>query len=157
MLLFYARRYDESIRVSEKALELDPNFRLAHWAIAASLIENGRSEAAVSEMEEVVRITNRMPFYLQILGYCYAKAGRREEALRIIQELRECGRQRYIPAYWLLIIHAGLNERDEAFRLLDAAYREHEPWMVCTKYWPLLDPLRSDPRLDDVLRRMNFP
>lgn len=156
MLLFHARRYDESIRMSEKALELDPNFHLAHWAIAWSLVEKAKQQSAISEMEEVVRITKRVPFHLHVVGHCYARAGRREEALHILQELQDLAKQRYIPNYWPAIIYAGLNEKDDAFRFLEAACREHEPWMVLIKHWPPLDPLRSDPRFDDLLRRMNF-
>jgi len=105
----------------------------------------------------VVGVTKRMPFHLQILGHCYARASKREEALRTLQELRDLAKQRYIPNYWYAIIYAGLNDKDDAFRFLEAAYREHEPWMALLKHWPPLDPLRSDPRFDDLLRRMNFP
>jgi tetratricopeptide (TPR) repeat protein len=158
-LLFLASRYDESIEMGRRALELDPTFSLAEWPIVSSLVELGQTDAAVSEIEEVVRVTSRMPFHLHVLGCCYAKVGRREEALGILQELRHVATQYYIPDYFSAIIYAGLNQRDEAFRCLETAYQQHEPWMPLTKNFgfSFLAPLRSDPRFDDLLGRMRFP
>lgn len=140
-------------------MELDATFSLAEWPVVSSLMELGRPDLAVSEMEGVVRVTSRMPFHLQVLGSCYAKVGRRVQALGIVQELQHLATQNYIPAYWSTIIYAGLNQRDEAFRCLETAYARREPWMPLTRNFSFsfLAPLRSDPRFDDLLRRMNFP
>lgn len=158
-LLFLASRYDESIEMGRTALELDPAFSLAEWPIVSSLMEQGRIDVAVSEIEEVVRLTSRMPFHLHVLGSCYARVGKRDEALGILQELRHLAIQCYIPDYWSAIIYAGLNQKDEAFRCLETAYVKREPWMPLTKNFSFsfLASLRSHPRFDDLLRRMNFP
>lgn len=84
-------------------------------------------------------------------------AGRREDAQKILDELKETAKQRYVTPYILARIFAALNEKDEAFRLLEKAYREHAAWMAFMKSDPRLDNLRSDARFGDLLRRMNFP
>jgi tetratricopeptide (TPR) repeat protein len=157
MMFFMARRHGECIEMCRKALELEPNFSFARWTIAGALVEQGKHDAAIAEMEEVVRVTGRVPLHLFMLGHCYARGGRREGALCILQEFRDLSKKCYVPAYWRAVIYGDLNERDEAFRWLEPAYRQHEAWMAVTKYWALLDPLRSDPRFDDLLRRLNFP
>ena len=157
--LFLANQYDESIEIGRKAMELDATFFLAEWPVVSSLMESGRSEVAVSEIEEAVRVAGRMPFLLQVLGTCYARIGKRDEALGILQELRQLATRCYIPDYWSAIIYAGLNQEDEAFRYLETAYGKHEPWMPLTRNFSssFLARLRSDPRFDDLVRRMNFP
>lgn len=157
MLFFIARRYDESIEMLQKALELDHNFSPARVMLAETWGLTGKHDLAIAEMEELVRITNRLPLHLFLLAHSYASAGKRKEAQRILQDLRDMSTQRYVPAYFLAIIYADLNEKDEAFRYLETAYREREAWVVFARYYPLADPLRSDPRFDDFLRRMNFP
>jgi hypothetical protein len=71
--------------------------------------------------------------------------------------LRSAAQQRFVPAYWSAIIHAEMHNKDDAFQLLETAYRAHESWMVLTKAHPWLDNLRSDPRFQGLLHRMNFP
>lgn len=157
MLFFLARKYEKSIEMGYRALELDPNFALARWTIAMSLVQLGRNEAAIGHMEEVVCATNRLPLHLYMLGHCYASGGRREEALRILAEFRELSHQRYISPYWLAVIYASMNEKDEAFHWLEVGYQERAAWMVYTKHFAWVDNLRLDPRFEDLLRRMNVP
>jgi tetratricopeptide (TPR) repeat protein len=157
MLYLFARRFDEGVAICRKALELDPSFAVARWCEAACLVGQRSYNLAVAEMEEVVRSTNRPPFHLYMLGHSYARAGQHEQALEILRELGELASQRYVPACFLAIIYGDLNEKDEAFRFLEMAYRKREPWIVLSKYLAWFDPLRPDPRFQDLLRRMNFP
>jgi tetratricopeptide (TPR) repeat protein len=157
MQFFIARRYDEAIAMCRKALELDPSFSFARWTIAGSLVEQGNPEAAIAEMDEVVRSTSRVPIHLYMLAHSHARSGSRERALRLVQELHELSQNHYISPIWFAVIYTSLNEKDEAFRWLDCAYRERACWMVYMKSWPWSDNLRSDPRFDDLVRRMNYP
>jgi hypothetical protein len=91
------------------------------------------------------------------LGYCYAIRQRKEYALKVLGQLEEISKQPYVSPYWPAVICGALGEKDEAFRLLEAAYRERSVWMVYVKVAPFFDPLRSDPRFPDLLGRMNFP
>jgi tetratricopeptide (TPR) repeat protein len=91
------------------------------------------------------------------LAYAYAVAGRRPEAQKVLDELTEISMQNYIPPYELARVCAALEEKDQALKWLEEAYAEHHPHMAWLKRDPCLDPLRSDPRFQDLLRRMKFP
>lgn len=157
MLLYLARNYDRSIEMCRRALELDANFYNARWTIAAALSKKGLHHEAIEEIEPVVRATNRLPLHLFLLGTCYANAGRCEDACRVLDELRDASQRRFVPAYWSAVIHAEMHNKDEAFRFLETAYIEQEPWMAMTIAHPWMDNLRSDPRYDVLLGRLKFP
>ena len=160
MILYLAHRFEQGIEMCRRVRELDPNFPNARWAVAVNLAQIGKHEEAIAEMEDVVHITKRAPLHLFMLGHCYATAGRRNEALRIVEELQDLSRQRYITPYWPAVIYAGLNEKDKAMVGLEAAYRGRCPWVIHTKGYAgvrFLENLRSDPRFEDLIRRMNYP
>jgi tetratricopeptide (TPR) repeat protein len=91
------------------------------------------------------------------LGEAYAAAGYSELAQKTLEELFELSKQRYVSPYSVARIHATLGETDEALRLLEIAYEQRAGWMVLLKVDPCFDPLRSDARFQDLMRRMNFP
>jgi Flp pilus assembly protein TadD len=91
------------------------------------------------------------------VGYVYAKAGRKEQARRVLRELQGMSRKRYIPSFDIAVIYAGLSENDKAFSFLEKAYREHAGQLVWLNVNPALDSLRSDPRFADLVRRVGLP
>jgi hypothetical protein len=91
------------------------------------------------------------------LGWVYAVAGRRAEALNIVRGFNDLSSNTYVDFYQLATIYAGLGEKDEAFRLLEKGYEQHSagiPYLTIDPFW---DAMRSDPRFADLLRRMGFP
>jgi hypothetical protein len=94
---------------------------------------------------------------LGVLGYCYGVAGRRAEALGVLEQFREAARQRYVSPFWPAAIHGALGEMDEAFRLLEAGRQGRAAWMPWVKVVPWFDFLRVDPRFDDLVRRIGIP
>jgi hypothetical protein len=91
---------------------------------------------------------------LACLGYGYALGDRRQEAQKVLDQLNEISKEKYVPALHRAIICAGLGEKDMAFEWLEKAYEEH--FMIAVKVNQAFDPLRSDPRFADLLRRMNL-
>jgi tetratricopeptide (TPR) repeat protein len=91
------------------------------------------------------------------LGQVYATAGYRSEALKILEQLQELSKQQYVSAYGVGRIYAALGQTKEAHRWLETAYEQHANWMVFLKVDLVFDDLRSDPRFQDLMRRMNFP
>jgi hypothetical protein len=91
------------------------------------------------------------------LGNAYAKAGRKGEARKLLADFKEQSKTRYVPPYWMAVICAGLNEKDDAFAWLEKAYQDREFWLCWLKMDPKLDNLRSDPRFGDLLRRVGLP
>jgi len=156
-LLYHSRRYDQAIEQAHKCLELDPSFAQAKWTIAVSLAAQQASETGISGLEEAVRATSDSQFFLGTLGYCYAKAGKRSDAMIVRSRMRELSRERYVSGYWPATICGALGQSDEAFDLLDAAYQERATWMAYAKVAPFFDDLRSDRRFDKLLEQINFP
>ena len=155
MLLHFFRHDDEAVAELQKALEMDPNFILAHSTLGAVYTSQGRYDEAIAERKKAVELSKGF-FGLAGLGRAYAQAGRRAEAEKIIKELQEQARRDYVHPSHLALIYIGLGDKDSAFTWLEKAYAEHS-FLYFLKSDPNFDPLRSDPRFQDLLRRMNLP
>ena len=91
-----------------------------------------------------------------MLGHAYAKAGKSAEARQILDNLHRLAEKQYIQPYGFALIHVGLGENDAALRWLEKAYQDRNGWMPFLQVEPRFDPLRSDPRFQDLLHRMNL-
>jgi TolB-like protein/Flp pilus assembly protein TadD len=156
-LLISNRRYEQAKEQFERALEFDPNFFGAYWGLGAADLHLSRHQAAIAEMEKALQLSGGAPLFLGALGDAYAAAGYPEEAHKILHQLREVAKERYVTPYVMAHIHALLGNKEEAIQWLETAYQEHAVYMVWLKTDPHLDNLRLDPRFQDLLRRMNFP
>jgi TolB-like protein len=154
---WWARRYDEAIVEFEKVIGLDPNFIWAHGGLGFTLSEMSLHERAIAAGRRAVELSGGAQTFVGFLGAACARAGYREEARKILQQLQELSKQRYVTPYQVARIYASLGEADEALRWLEIGYRERAAFMVLLKVDPRFDGLRSDPRFQDLLRRMNFP
>jgi hypothetical protein len=90
-------------------------------------------------------------------GFLYAVSGQRSEALRVVESMRHLSENKYVDPYMRAVPYAGLGDHDNAIRLLTRAYEERSAEMPQVKIEPFFDNLRSDPRFQDLVRRMNFP
>ena len=154
---YHARQYDRALAYCGKCFELVPDFPAARIAMAWILMKTSSTDEGITELEAAVRETGDNYNFLGTLGYCYAVRRRPEEARKILSRLEEAAKQRYIPTLWPAVIHGSLGDMDEAFRLLETAHREHVPWIAYIKVVPFCDALRTDPRFEALLQRMNFP
>jgi serine/threonine-protein kinase len=151
-----AREYDRAIPLARKAVDMFPGFFLTHLALGSSLFENGDAAAGIAELEKAKSLDPNA-VVLGELGYAYGKAGRTSEARTVLATLEEQAASRYVAEYWLAVIHAGLNEKDEAFALLEKAFAARSWWLVWLKMDQKVDALRSDSRFTDLMRRIGFP
>ncbi len=94
---------------------------------------------------------------LALLGYSQARLGERSQALRMIEELKAASKQSFVPALFVALVYAGLEDKDQAFAWLEKAYEERYNRLAYLKVEALWDPLRSDPRFADLLRRVGIP
>jgi TolB-like protein/Tfp pilus assembly protein PilF len=157
-LAFYlARQYDQAIEQFQKTLEMDPNLVMAHLDLGVAYIQKSMYKEAIAECEKELVVSPGNPYALSGLGYAYAVAGRRAEAQKVLDKLNELSKQRYVPARFMAIIYGKLGEKGKAFELLKESYDDRSldigPGI---KMDPTFDPLRSDPRFQDLLRRMNL-
>jgi serine/threonine protein kinase/tetratricopeptide (TPR) repeat protein len=153
-IFYVARQYDNAIDQERKTLDLDPEFVPAHSILGESYVQKFMFKEAVAELERARMISPADAYALGGLGYAYAGAGRRPEAQKVLDRLNELSKQKYVAAWTHAVIYSGLGEKDKAFEWLEKVYGERS--VVNIKTDPIFDPLRSDPRFADLLRRMNL-
>jgi tetratricopeptide (TPR) repeat protein len=151
-ILFQARRYDEAIQESRSQVAVHPDDAWAMWGLGFALIANHQAEEAIPALEKTVSTMHRSPGSLELLATAYARAGRRREALRLIDELKRRRERTYVPAGALINPHLALGDYDGAFVWFERAYQEKSSILQFLKVHPIFDPVRHDPRKDLVRR-----
>ena len=154
---WFARQYDRAIAQFLKTLEIDPNFGLAHMRLGLAYEQKGMFAEAIAAFRKAMVLSPGTSEIIAALGHAYGVTGRRGEALQMLEELKKLSEQRYVSSYDIAVVYLGLGEKDQALAWLARAYEERSGWLGWLKVDPRLDPLRSDPRFQDLLRRMKFP
>jgi len=155
-LLIMARRYDESIREYRSVLAVHPEYTNARWGLGFALIVNHQTDQAIPEMEKTVAMMNRSPGSLDMLATAYAHAGRRQDALTLINELKQRRQRGYVPAGAFINTYLALGDYDQAFFWCEEAYKEQSGILQWIKVDPLFDPVRNDPRFVDLVHRVGL-
>ena len=155
--VFYLKRdYDQFMEQAKAAVELAPNYWLGHLQLGLAYEKKGDFARALQELEEARRMDDNSGV-LEMLAGTYAAAGRPDEARRITEEMVKRSKKRYVCAYEVATTYAGLKDRESAFLWLRKSLDERadcSPWIAAD---PKLDPLRADPRFQDLLRRLGLP
>ena len=156
---FFAGRVEEAMASWQKALELDPGYSDASLVLARAYVKLGMNQQAIAELQKALIFNEGAPLVLGALAHAYARAGQREEALKLVGELKriEAEERGFVPPFGIIWAYAGLGDEEQAFAWLERSYRERRDRMVWLNVDPLLDPLRSDPRFHDLVRRVGLP
>jgi serine/threonine-protein kinase len=152
---YCARRYDEAIQQMQKSI-VDPNDAGANIILGEIYEQKGMYDEAIAAYQKAISASERTSTILGLLGHAYATSGRRAEALKILAELEEMSTQKYVSPYDMAVLYTGLGEKDRAIEQLNKAYEQRAGWVINLKVEPLFDPLRSDPRFADIVRRMSL-
>ncbi len=155
-ILFHARRYDEAIRELRSVLARRSDDAGTLWNLGFVLIAKDQPEAAIPVLEKAVSVSDRSPGVIGVLVRAYAHAGRRTDALRLLEELKKRKQAGYVPAAAFVNAYLGLGDYDQAFAWFERAYQEHSHILLWLKVHPYFDPLRSDPRFADLVRRVGL-
>jgi TolB-like protein/DNA-binding winged helix-turn-helix (wHTH) protein/Flp pilus assembly protein TadD len=155
-ILFHARHYDEAIRELRSDLAVRPDSAQARWYLGFALIGSGRPEEAIPQLEKTVSLTDHGSGAIGLLASACAHAGRRPEALRLLQELKDRERARYVPAGAFINAYLGLGDYEEAFAWFDRAYQEKSNILQFLRVHPFFDPVRSDPRFRELVHRVGL-
>ena len=153
--LCIAHLYDESVQQSRKTLEIDPNFALAHYQLGQALQQKHMYEQAITEFQRAIELSGDSAAFDSNLAYAYASLGRRDEALKVAKGLEARPSQGSAADANIALIHVGLGDNDEAMSWLNKAYQARFNPSILLR--PAFDPLRSDARFQDLLRRIGLP
>src|SRR5438270_5480021 len=148
----YARQYDQALDQIQKAIEMDKSFE-GSW-VGSILEQKGKYAEAIAEFQKSVDRGSTIA--KADLAHAYAVSGDREAAQKIIIELQELAKSRYVSSFEIAAIYVGLDEKDQAFAWLEKAYEEHAVGLVNLKVEQKFDGLRSDPRFTDLARRIGL-
>jgi tetratricopeptide (TPR) repeat protein len=156
--LMFAKRFSESEQEFHKTLEMDPNFPIARQGYAQLLVAQKNYDEAVAEMEKAVHFMPESSYYRGYLGYAYARAGKTQEARKILGDLVDEGKTRYVSWLGIYCIYLGLDEKEHAFAALELAYQQGDTMMYEIRAAANLDsPWKSDPRFAELLRKIGLP
>ena len=152
---YYQGRYDKAIDEYNKVLEMNSDFWLAHGYRAFAYEKETKFQEADADLQKVLAAfphTNAKA----ALGELYALRGKNAEAHKIIRELQEDSKKEYVSDYWLATVYVALGDKDTTFRLLENAYAERSLWLLDLKVDPRFAAVHSDPRFQDLLRRIGL-
>jgi len=157
MVRYFAGEYDAAIEQLRKTLELDSTHAVTHWGLVLPLEQKGMYGDAESEIQKAIDAGGRDPNFLASLEHVYAAQGKLPAVRRLLGELDEESKRSYVSPYHAAVLYAALGEKDQAFERLGQAARERSTLLVYLRKDPRLEVLRSDPRFQDLLRRVGLP
>jgi TolB-like protein/DNA-binding winged helix-turn-helix (wHTH) protein/Flp pilus assembly protein TadD len=176
-------RFDEARAQSKYAEELDPVSPLSRSLLAYVDLLSGQTDLAIEEFknsdwdlglgfaygvkkmypdadaafQRVASRWGREPVVVANLAWVYGLAGRKHDAQKLIDELNEVARHRYVAPALFMNAYLGLGYKETALTWMERGIEEHDPGLIGSRVYPILDPLRSEPRFQALVRRMNFP
>lgn len=153
-IYYYARQYDPAIEHCRRAIDRDPKRFMPYQYLGLGYSAKGMHDEAVIALQTAVSLGAGLAGKSR-LGYVLARAGRVDEAIRIVRELESMGPS-YPYAFHVAVVYAGLGDKRQAFRWLEKSYQERSRTMVYLGVTPELDGLRSDPRFSDLVRRVGI-
>jgi len=158
---FAARQYDSSIQLALEVLKRQPSDTWEQVILGWDYEQKGMTDQAVAEFKSATESAGKdspmYTFVLAGLGHAYATAGKKNDAQGVLQALLARATQSYASPFDIALVYTALGDKDAAFSWLDKAVADRSTWLVYSKWEPRLDPLRSDPRFKDVLRRIGLP
>jgi len=155
-ILFQSHRYEEAIHELRSVLAVFPDQTGALWFLGFALIANGQAEEAIPVLEKVVSASGHSPAAIGVLIRAYAHAGRRTDALRLLEELKRRQKTSYVPPAAFVNAYLGLDDKEQAFVWFEKAYEEKSNILQFLKVHPFFDPVRGDPRFADLVHRVGL-
>jgi tetratricopeptide (TPR) repeat protein len=155
--LYLARQFDQAIQQSDKTLEMDAHYAVAYAMLGQAHACEGCYREAVPHLDKYLELSRGGAAALALLGYAHARLGERNEALRILDELGAVSKRSSVTAFFFALLYAGLDDKDQAFIWLEKACVERFNRLAYIKVEALWNPLRSDSRFAELLRRVGIP
>ena len=156
-VLYLSQQYDKAIEQYKRAVDLDPNFMMTHIWFGRPYLEKGMFTEAISELEVGVKLSGKSTLALAMLGHGLASAGRGDEAMQILDTLKERAKKQYVPSYWIAVIYNGFKDKEQVLDWMKKAYAERSSWLVWTNVEPRFAWLKNDSDVVELLKAMKFP
>jgi len=155
--LYLARQYDRAIAECRAGFQLVPDYFLLHFVLGRCYVLKRTLPSAFRVFEQAVRAARDNLLLVTSLIHTYAVAGQTAKVQTGLGDLRKTAKWRYVPTIYFACIYAGLSDKEAAFLWLEKAYQERSDGLTYLKVEPVFDPLRSDPRFEELLRRVGLP
>ena len=156
-VFYQSRQYDKAIAQIQEAVNLNLTNPVVNERLGWNYLQKGMFQEAISELEKAVKAAPGQLEFRWTLGHAYAVAGRTAEARNSLEMLHALAENQYVLPYGFAMIYTGLGENEIAIEWLEKAFDDRNLWMAFLQVEPRLDPLRFDPRFQDLLGRMKFP
>jgi TolB-like protein/Flp pilus assembly protein TadD len=156
-ILAVSGQLDQAVEQLKKTVELDPNFILAHYRLGQAYVEKGMYNEAIDEFKRALNLPGGRTTGLMGLAYAYALAGRKQEAQKALDELLELSKNQYVSSGQIAIIYIARGEKEKAFEFLEMANKDYDLNLMRMKVEQRFDPIRSDPRFEDLAKRIGLP
>jgi TolB-like protein/Tfp pilus assembly protein PilF len=150
---YFSRQYDQALSLIKRVRALDINPPDWSFLLGDVSAEKGMFPESIAAFKK----SGEGPDTLGHLGNAYARAGQTAEAMKAIARLQDQVRKNGVGRYEIALIYTGLGKKQEAFQWLEEAYQTHDVGLIYLKIDPCLDPLRPDPRFEDLIRRVGLP
>ena len=154
---YYNGRYAEAIAQLQSVLGMKSDFALAHLWLARAFLAAGRLEESLAEAARAESVIPGWPVIVVQRGYTLGAMGRADEARAVLGELERMSAKRFVTAYGMALVHAGLGDKEQAFAWLEKAFAERSHWLLWLRLDPRWKTLRSDPRFTELVERLKYP
>jgi len=156
-VLMLGRRSDAAIAQCRNVIAIFATFWMPYFMLGIAYQQKGQNEEAVEALEKSAKLAERDSITIAALGHALGTVSRTAEARVILKELKERREKAYLSPFWISLVHLGLGENDKALDCIETGYRERAAYMNMIHIYPHFDPLRSHPRFQDIVRKMNLP
>ncbi len=154
---YYRRSYDEAINQLRATLSVSPKFPLAHLWLGRAYQQKKMYSEAIDEFNKTDAALPGWIVTIAGMGHAYGEWGHQAEAKQVLVRLNEMAREKYVTPYGVALVYAGLGDKDQAFAWLNKAVAGRSHWLVWLNRDPRWDRIRSDPRFDDLQKRVGLP
>jgi len=156
-IYYNARQYDEAIAQGRRIIDQYPTYWLAYIWLGSAYREKKMYKDALEQFAQASKLSGNHPAITALYGHALALSGDTAGARRALADLRNLSKTRYVSALYFAGVYTGLSEKSTALDWLDKAYKERNDRLVYLNVDPMADPLRSEPRFQDLMKRLHLP
>jgi len=153
---YWKKDFGQAITQVKRAIDMEPTNPIPYWFLGVSSTQDGNFEAAIDAFQNAIKFSGGLPYYKAWLAHAYALSARKSEALHILSELERISAEKGTLSYQLALIHLGLGNHEKALNYLEKAFAERGSYIFYLKVEPYLDPLRSHPKFERMIKEMNL-